>query len=80
VWLDGQWTWGGKTWNWLPGAWVTPPKGGYFTPWTAARRADGRLFFTPATWRTRDGHALDFGPGRDRCTAPLAPEEVAKTP
>jgi len=80
VWIDGQWEWDGKMWKWLAGAWMTPPANAYFTRWTAARRADGRLFFARATWRARDGRSLDLGPGRDLCPSSPAPRatEVAE--
>jgi hypothetical protein len=83
VWIDGQWAWDGKTWTWLAGAWVTPPRGAYFTPWATTRRADGRLLFARAVWRAKDGRPLDFGLGHDRCpAAPVTPRsgEVAKAP
>ncbi|MFT3776182.1 MAG: hypothetical protein QM820_63370 [Minicystis sp.] len=67
VWVDGQWEWDGETWKWLSGRWMLPPPGAYFTPWTAVRRPDGRLFFARATWRSRDGKPLDFGFGHDVC-------------
>src|SRR6185503_17526202 len=55
VWIDGQWDWDGQAWKWLAGQWMTPPADAYFTPWTAARRGDGRLFFAPAAWRDKYG-------------------------
>ena len=61
VWIDGQWAWNGKTWRWLPGAWVKPPAGAYFTPSAVRRAADGQLYFAPATWRAADGRPLGFG-------------------
>ncbi|MEZ4301637.1 MAG: YXWGXW repeat-containing protein [Polyangiaceae bacterium] len=56
VWIDGQWDWNGRDWRWTDGQWVIPPQGAaYFTPWTTARRPDGRLLFARATWRAADG-------------------------
>lgn len=59
VWVDGQWDWDGKDWRWIAGAWVTPPKGAYFTRWAAGRRPDGQLMFARGTWRTADGRPFD---------------------
>jgi hypothetical protein len=62
VWIGGQWDWDGRTWKWIAGAWTRPPAGAaYFTPWTAVRRPDGRLFFARATWRDAHGRPLGFG-------------------
>lgn len=72
MWVDGQWGWDADAWKWLPGAWMRPPPNAAFTPWTAARVPDGRLFFTPAAWRSRDGRRLGVGLGVDACGAPAA--------
>lgn len=62
VWVDGQWEWTGKEWRWDEGAWVIPPPGAYFTPWTTEREDDGRLLFAPAAWRDPTGRPLASGP------------------
>jgi hypothetical protein len=58
VWVDGQWDWDGQTFQWFAGHWRAPPKGAYFTPWSAARRADGTLVFHKAAWRALDGRRI----------------------
>lgn len=81
VWIDGQWDWDGKDWQWADGTWMAPPPNAFFTPWKAERRSDGRLYFAPAAWRTADGKTLMKGPGKSNCEAlPKAPPpgEVAK--
>ena len=66
VWIDGQWQWDGSDWRWLPGAWTSPPKDAYFTPWTTRRDRDGRLLFAPAAWRSKDGKAIGAF-GQENC-------------
>lgn len=78
VWLDGQWEWDGKDWKWLPGSWMTPPANAYFTPWATERRPDGRLFFSRAAWRSRDGRSLDLGADSLCPLTPVPRAEVAK--
>lgn len=58
VWVDGQWFWRGSYWVWDKGAWVIPPKGARFAPWSTAYRADGTLLFAEASWRDARGEKL----------------------
>jgi hypothetical protein len=76
VWIDGQWDWDGRMWRWIPGAWVTPRKGAYFTNWTTRRERDGSLHFARATWRDATGRALDEGFGNQVC--PVAQRSAAR--
>jgi hypothetical protein len=78
VWIDGQWDWDGKVWEWLEGSWTPPRTNAYFTPWSTERRSDGRLFFARAAWRTRDGRVLEAGLGRDACPIPPASPAAAQ--
>jgi len=58
VWVDGSWTWAGRRWEWLPGAWVVPPADCYhahaYSQWLDAGVDEGtkggRLFYFPAAW------------------------------
>jgi len=59
VWVDGSWSWAGRRWEWVPGAWVVPPSGCYhanaFSQWLDAGIEPGgqtsdRLFYFPAAW------------------------------
>lgn len=70
VWIDGQWDWGDRAWQWIPGVWVTPPPGAYFTRWTTVRRSDGRLLFARAAWRGKDGRPLQKKTGAEICPPP----------
>jgi len=58
VWVDGEWGWQGKRWNWLPGGWVVPPKGAYFAAWLVYRLDNGRLLFAPGSWHAATGEKL----------------------
>ena len=53
VWIDGQWQWSGRHWEWLAGAWVKPPEGCYYaeplTVWVPSA-GKGELFFMPGRW------------------------------
>lgn len=73
VWVDGQWTWDGSDWQWMAGAWVKPPEGAYFTPWSTVRRSDGQLFFAQAAWRSKDGKALSTEVNGGVCAPAQAP-------
>lgn len=70
VWVEGQWLWQTKRWKWQAGAWVSPPKDAYFTPWETTRKADGRLYFSRAMWRDATGKPLDVGKDPATCPAP----------
>lgn len=59
VWVDGSWSWAGRRWEWVMGAWVIPPSGCYhahaYSQWIDAGpekdgRAESRLFYFPAAW------------------------------
>jgi hypothetical protein len=58
VWVDGEWSWQGKRWVWLPGGWVVPPARGYFAPWLVYRLDNGRLLFAPGAWHASTGEKL----------------------
>jgi hypothetical protein len=56
--VDGQWTWDGRQWVWLPGGWLEPAAGARFSTWALRRMPDGRLQFAPAAWRDARGQDL----------------------
>jgi len=58
VWIDGGWSWIAGGWVWLPGAWIVPPPGAWYAPWAIDRASDGRLFFSPSSWRAADGRRI----------------------
>jgi hypothetical protein len=58
VWVDGQWSWDGTRWTWVPGAWVVPPPEGRFARWELRLLRDGQLLFARASWRDRSGREL----------------------
>jgi hypothetical protein len=72
VWVDGQWDWDGEAWQWTPGRWRVPPANAYFTPWSAERHRDGKLFFVSAAWRTQDGRRIADPFGESACPIPGA--------
>lgn len=58
VWIDGQWDFLLRRWQWQEGGWVLPPASAYFTPWLTVRRADGELFFARPAWRGARGEPV----------------------
>jgi hypothetical protein len=58
VWVDGQWSWDGSHWDWVPGGWVEPAHGARFAPWALRMQPDGRLRFASAAWRDETGREL----------------------
>jgi hypothetical protein len=58
VWVDGEWSWQGRRWTWEPGGWVAPPAGSYFAPWRTKRLDNGKLFFSPGSWRAANDQPL----------------------
>jgi hypothetical protein len=58
VWIDGQWSWDGARWDWVPGGWVLPADGAHFAPWALHMQPDGRLRFASAAWRDEAGRDL----------------------
>jgi hypothetical protein len=58
VWIKGEWLWSGRRWSWRPGMWVVPIQGAGYARRALVRRADGKLFFAPGTWRDRQGREL----------------------
>jgi hypothetical protein len=51
VWIDGEWTWQGRTYSWRRGRWVKPPPGARFSPWTEVRGEDGAIYYAGGVWR-----------------------------
>jgi len=60
VWVDGQWSWNGKRWDWQPGGWVrVPQEEAYFARWTIAVRPDApAMRFCAGSWHAPDGARL----------------------
>jgi hypothetical protein len=72
AWLDGNWGWSGKRWQWVPGSWVVPPVGCYHAPsyaqWVsgaAQNEQDSRdlLFYFESRWYAESG-------AKSTCSAP----------
>lgn len=57
VWVDGEWIWRGRRWDWEIGGWVMPPEG-YFAPWVLVRRDDGSLYHARSRWFDNEGNPL----------------------
>jgi hypothetical protein len=62
VWVDGEWLWHGRRWNWEPGGGVVPPPGATFAPWVATRVSTGALLWLPGAWYDAQGHDLPHPP------------------
>jgi hypothetical protein len=50
VWVDGDWTFRGKSYAWRRGGWFVPPPGASYAPSKISYRRDGRLLFAPSAW------------------------------
>ena len=52
-WVDGQWIWNARRWDWRPGGWVQPPAGCRYslpsTTWVGAE-GSGALYYRPGRW------------------------------
>lgn len=74
VWLDGDWTFRGKTYAWRRGGWFPAPPGGRYAPSKTLYLTDGRLMFAPGAWYDAQHQILP----RVRATRPAAtpPNEV----
>jgi len=79
VWVDGEWEWQGKRWNWLAGGWVVPPARAYFAPWLVYRLDNGRLLFAPGAWHAVSGERLPNPIVLDTARNGLQEEEPAPT-
>jgi hypothetical protein len=63
VWVPGSWSWraaGGWVWN--RGAWVDPPVGASWSPWTWCYQMDGQVRFWEARWFGHNGQPIDSPP------------------
>jgi len=52
-WVDGQWIWSSRRWDWRPGGWVQPPEAcEYSLPSTiwAGAQGSGALYYRPGRW------------------------------
>jgi hypothetical protein len=78
VWLNGEWSWTGRRWSWKPGGWVVVPEGAAYARLALVRRADGKLFSAPGTWRNANGEevaAPEFmGSSSSKSSAVVDPE------
>jgi hypothetical protein len=63
VYLDGQWTFGSRDWQWVAGAWVIAPGGCAFVRqrlfWLALGSEGSELRFRPGRWVQTSNNALD---------------------
>jgi hypothetical protein len=58
VWLDGDWTFRGKSYAWRRGGWFSAPTGARYAPSKVLYVAGGSLMFAPGTWYDSQGQAL----------------------
>jgi hypothetical protein len=59
VWIDGGWTFRGRTFSWQRGGWVVPPAGASYAPSSIVYGTDGRVLFAPGTWYGKDSTPLE---------------------
>ncbi len=63
-WLDGNYEWRRRKWQWLPGQWIVPVDGCNYVPavvqWGSGPNA--LLYYTPPRWYRADG--------KTQCQAP----------
>ncbi|MBK8258595.1 MAG: hypothetical protein IPK82_38790 [Polyangiaceae bacterium] len=52
VWIDGQWVFRARRWEWVPGSWETAPQGAKYAPPAVVTLSDGRLGWHCGKWRT----------------------------
>jgi hypothetical protein len=78
VWLNGEWSWTGRRWSWKPGGWVVVPEGAAYAKLALVRRADGKLFSAPGTWRNAKGEEVPapefLGSSSSKSSAIVDPE------
>lgn len=71
VWLDGDWTFRGRTYAWRRGGWFTAPAGARYAPSKLLYLTDGRLLFAPGAWYDAQHQILPrIRPARPATTPP----------
>ena len=53
VWIDGEWDWTGRRWQWKDGAWSDQAPDAYYAPPTTLRASDGTLEYLPGVWKKK---------------------------
>lgn len=66
VWIDGGWTFRGKSYAWQRGGWFIAPRGGKYAASRIVYLEGGRLMFAPGTWYDVNRQPLP----RERAVAP----------
>jgi hypothetical protein len=51
VWLDGEWEWTGRRWQWKDGGWLEDRPDEVYFPGKTVRRSDGVLVHYPGLWK-----------------------------
>jgi hypothetical protein len=51
VWIDGQWLFRGRRWEWEPGRWEEPPPGATYAPPAVVYLPDKRIAWFAGRWR-----------------------------
>lgn len=51
VWIDGQWMFRGRRWEWEPGRFEVPPPGHVYAPPAIVYLSDNRIGWFPGGWR-----------------------------
>ncbi len=59
VWVDGDWTFRGRSFTWQRGGWFVPPENASYARSSTVFTPDGRILFAPATWYGPDHSKLD---------------------
>lgn len=76
VWLDGDWTFRGKSYGWRRGGWFVQPPGARYARSKILYLDDGRLMFAPSAWYDARGQLLP----RQRPVRPAATPPNQLTP
>lgn len=50
VWVDGQWLFRARRWEWEPGRWEVPPPGGTYAPAAIVYLPDSRIAWYAGRW------------------------------
>ena len=73
AWQDGHWSWLGRRWEWVEGAWVVPPSGCYYANevimvWVSSD-SGGVLYYGKPQWYRRKGSTKQ---SQASCPQPVA--------
>ena len=83
VWVDGEWDWGGRRWQWKDGVWADQAPDTYYALPLTLRASDGTLEFFPGGWKKKasvDGAATGPTPLPSASPPAVPPPSSAAPP